>query len=325
MAQGTIGVNVLPFVGTEGTTIASAPIATFTDSGGVQPAENFTATLTITGPDGFSLTLPAAGISQDGNAALYTVTAPAFTLPQAGHYQVVVSVTDNAGVIPANAQGSSTVAIADAPLTAGGAGPGLGEHRRLHRRDRGRLHRWGRDPAGLQLHLDHRLGRWIAELGRRRLRVRRKLLRAGDAQVRQARHLRDDGRRDRPGWGRDHAQRLDHRHRSLGDRIDPGHHRDPGHRHRPDRPGDVRVPQHPGDGRRPGAPPSRPTAGATAPRPATRSRSCRSASRRCRARPTRVPRSSRCSAVTPTASSPRRARPTPSASSSRPSAGRAPR
>ena len=123
VTHGTIGVSVLPFLGTEGTTVPSAPIAMFTETGGNQPVSNFSASITITGPDGFSISLPAASITQEGSAALYQVTAPAFVLPWAGSYQVMVSVTDNGGAAPVSSQGSSNVAVAGATLTAGPAIP----------------------------------------------------------------------------------------------------------------------------------------------------------------------------------------------------------
>ena len=58
--QGTLAVSAFPIVGTEGIAIAAGPIATFIDAGGADPAANYSATVAITRPSGFSLVIPAA-------------------------------------------------------------------------------------------------------------------------------------------------------------------------------------------------------------------------------------------------------------------------
>ena len=74
-----------------------------------------------TRPARLVVSVPAASITQNGNAAQYTVNAPAFTLPEEGTYQVVVSVTDSGGATP---------------ITVAGASHGRHRRRRAHRRRR---------------------------------------------------------------------------------------------------------------------------------------------------------------------------------------------
>ncbi|MGO9811845.1 MAG: beta strand repeat-containing protein, partial [Isosphaeraceae bacterium] len=127
VTQGPLAVTAFPIVGTEGTAIAAGPIATFIDAGGADPVGDYSATITIVDPAtglpvaGYPVTLPAGSITQNANAAQYTVTAlaPLPALPEEGTYQVVVSVTDDASANPITASGPSTAVIADADLTAG--------------------------------------------------------------------------------------------------------------------------------------------------------------------------------------------------------------
>ena len=104
MTQGTLAVSAFPIVGTEGIAIPAAPIATFIDAGGVD-RRNYSATITVTNSAGIVVAVPAASITQNGNAAQYTVNAPAFTLPEEGTYQVAVSVTDSGGATPITVDG----------------------------------------------------------------------------------------------------------------------------------------------------------------------------------------------------------------------------
>ena len=120
MTQGPLAVSAFPLVGTEGIAIAAAPIATFIDAGGADPIAEYSATIDIFDSGGTLVdTFAAASITQAANANQFTVNAPAFTLPEAGTYQVVVSVTDSGGTTPITVSGASHATIADAPLTAG--------------------------------------------------------------------------------------------------------------------------------------------------------------------------------------------------------------
>ncbi len=120
VSQGTLAVSALPIVGTAGDAIAAGPIATFIDAGGADPVGNYSATIAVTNSRGTTVvSLPAASISQNGNAAQFTVNAPAFTLPEQGTYKVVVTVTDNGGATPIAVDGALFAVIAGSPLTAG--------------------------------------------------------------------------------------------------------------------------------------------------------------------------------------------------------------
>jgi hypothetical protein len=122
ITQGPLAVSAFPIVGTAGTSIASAPIATFIDAGGAAPLVDYSASITIYNSMGVAVESGLAGtIAQNGNAAEYTVTAPAFTLPDAGNYQVVVSVTNTVGATPITVEGASIAYIAGGALTAGAA------------------------------------------------------------------------------------------------------------------------------------------------------------------------------------------------------------
>ncbi len=123
--QGALSVSAAPIVGTEGLPIAAGPIATFIDAGGADPIGDYSATIKVTNSAGTVVVGPvaAASITQNGNAAQYTVNAPAFTLPEAGTYQVLVAVTDSAGATPITVPGFSTAVIADAPLSLSGTQP----------------------------------------------------------------------------------------------------------------------------------------------------------------------------------------------------------
>ena len=63
--------------------------------------------------------IPGAAVTQNGDAAQYTVTAPAFSLPEEGTYQVVVTITDSSAATPFLVNGTALAVIADAHLTAG--------------------------------------------------------------------------------------------------------------------------------------------------------------------------------------------------------------
>ena len=122
VTQGTLSVSAFPIVGTEGIAIASGPIATFIDADGVEPAADYSANITVFNSAGVPvISVADASITQQGDSAQYTVNAPAFTLPEEGTYQVVVTVVDTGGATPVSAQGASVAVIADAPLTAGAA------------------------------------------------------------------------------------------------------------------------------------------------------------------------------------------------------------
>ena len=127
VTQGPLVVTAFPIVGTEGIAIPAGPIATFIDAGGVDPALAYSATITVTNAAGVvEFTGPAASITQNGNAAQFTVNAPAFTLPEEGTYQVLVAVTDSGGATPITVDGASFAVIADAPLTDFPIGPFTG-------------------------------------------------------------------------------------------------------------------------------------------------------------------------------------------------------
>ena len=117
--QGPLALTVLPIVGTEGLAIPSAPIATFIDTGGANPAADYSATVSVVDSAGTSDLIPGATITQNGDAAQYTVIAPALTFPDAGTYQVVVAITDNSAATPLTVEGAAQAVIADAPLAAG--------------------------------------------------------------------------------------------------------------------------------------------------------------------------------------------------------------
>jgi hypothetical protein len=119
-AQGTLAVSAFPIVGTEGAQIPAAPIATFIDAGGAAALKNYSAQISIYNSANVLVTsFAATSITQNGNAAEFTVNAPAFTLPDEGTYQVVVAVTDSGGKTNITVDGTSTAFIADAPLTPG--------------------------------------------------------------------------------------------------------------------------------------------------------------------------------------------------------------
>ncbi len=117
VTDGILAVTAFPIVGVEGIAIPSGPIATFIDAGGSDLLGDYSASIAITDSNGFSLILPAASITQVGNSAQYTVIAPDITLPEAGTYQIQVTVTDNGQLGPIVATGASTAVIADAALT----------------------------------------------------------------------------------------------------------------------------------------------------------------------------------------------------------------
>jgi hypothetical protein len=125
VTQGTLAVSVFPVVGTEGQTIANAPIATFIDAGSVgQPANagNYSALAYIVTPGGLtSLGIPTTIAPTGGDAAEYTISAaiPGADIPESGTYQLVVVVTDNSGATPTTVEGAALAVIQDAALTPG--------------------------------------------------------------------------------------------------------------------------------------------------------------------------------------------------------------
>jgi hypothetical protein len=120
IGNGPIAVNVFPIVGTEGATIASGPIATFIDAGGVTPVSDYSVSLGVIDAGGLATSIPGAMIQQNSpGSAQYTVVAPDFSLPEEGAYQVVVTITDNDQPNPIAVRAASQAVIADAPLTAG--------------------------------------------------------------------------------------------------------------------------------------------------------------------------------------------------------------
>ena len=123
VSQGTLAVSAFPIVGTEGVAIPSAPIATFIDAGGAQPVADYSASISIVNAAGTTVVGPiaATSITQIGNTAQYTVTAPAFTLPEEGTYQVTVAVTDSGSPPTITVDGTSLAVIADAALAASAA------------------------------------------------------------------------------------------------------------------------------------------------------------------------------------------------------------
>ncbi len=117
VTQGTLAISALPIAGTEGSPIAAAPIATFIDNGGAEPVSDYSATISLINAAGATvLSVPAASITQNGNAAQFTVNAPAFTVFEEGNYQVFVSVTDTGGAAPLTVSGASMAVIAEAPI-----------------------------------------------------------------------------------------------------------------------------------------------------------------------------------------------------------------
>ena len=123
VVQGPLAVSAFPVVGTEGIAVPAGPIATFIDTGGADAIANYSASISIFDSGGNLVVgpLPAASITQNGNAAQFTVNAPSFLLPEEGTYQVVVSVTDSGGTTPITVSGASHAVIADAPLASGAA------------------------------------------------------------------------------------------------------------------------------------------------------------------------------------------------------------
>jgi Bacterial Ig-like domain len=121
VSDGILAVTAFPIVGTEGQTIASAPIATFIDGGGADSVGDYSATIAITDSNGFSVLIPAASIVQVGTSAQFTVIAPDIVLPEEGVYQILVTVTDSGPLSTITGTGASVAVIADAALTPGPA------------------------------------------------------------------------------------------------------------------------------------------------------------------------------------------------------------
>ncbi len=120
VTQSPLVLTVLPIVGTAGLVLPPAPIATFIDTGGANPVADYSATVSVVDPAGTTDILSGATITQNGDAAEYTVNAPALTFPAAGTYQVVVAITDNSATTPLTVDGAAQAVIADAAL-----GPGI--------------------------------------------------------------------------------------------------------------------------------------------------------------------------------------------------------
>ena len=77
VTQGPLAVSAFPIVGTEGIAIAAAPIATFIDAGGADPIGDYSATINIFDSTGtLVVSVPAASITQNADAAQYTVNRP---------------------------------------------------------------------------------------------------------------------------------------------------------------------------------------------------------------------------------------------------------
>jgi hypothetical protein len=120
VSQGPLVVSTYPVVGTEGIAIPAGPIATFIDAGGADPIGDYSASISVFDSLGNLVMGPLAGtITQNADAAQFTVNAPTITLLEEGTYKVVVSVTDSGGATPLTVAGASSAVIADAPLTPG--------------------------------------------------------------------------------------------------------------------------------------------------------------------------------------------------------------
>ena len=121
IANAPLSVNVFSVTGTEGIAIPAGAIATFQDSGGAHPVSDYTATITILDANNnVVLSVPAASIVAQGAVGSFEVNAPAFTLPKAGTYTILVSVTDTTLPQPTTQTGSAQAVIANSTLTATG-------------------------------------------------------------------------------------------------------------------------------------------------------------------------------------------------------------
>ncbi len=102
VTDGVLAVTAFPISGTEGVPIGPLTIASFIDAGGPDPVGDYAVSVAITGPNGFSTTLPGPfTVTQQGTSAQFDISTPAFTLPEEGTYQVLVSVTDTSDPAPA--------------------------------------------------------------------------------------------------------------------------------------------------------------------------------------------------------------------------------
>ena len=116
---GIITVAADSIVGTSGSAIAAAPVATFTNAGGVIPIGDYSAEIKVINASGTTVVdVAAASITQIGNSAEYTVNAPAMTLTGAGTYQVVVKVTDSLGAYTSTGTGLAVIAGSSTPPAA---------------------------------------------------------------------------------------------------------------------------------------------------------------------------------------------------------------
>jgi len=123
VTDGVIAVTAYPFVGTEGLPIGPITIGSFIDAGGADPVGDYAVSVAITSPGGLTTLLPGPfTVTQVGTSEQFEISTPAFTLPEEGTYQVLVSVTDTSDPPPVPTQsGAALAVIADAALTAGAA------------------------------------------------------------------------------------------------------------------------------------------------------------------------------------------------------------
>ena len=119
VADATITASGTSISGIEGNSTGSVVIATFIDADPKSTVADFTTgngSVKVSWADGSALqTLPASALTSTGspNGVLYTVTA-AHTYPEAGHYQLTVTITDTYGAMTS---ANSQATIADAALS----------------------------------------------------------------------------------------------------------------------------------------------------------------------------------------------------------------
>lgn len=121
-----IAVSAYPIAGVKGGLIPSAPIAGFVDEGGgsgnPDPASDFGANIAVVSGAGITvLSVPAAGITQEGSSDSYTVIAPPLPLAtlDAGTYSLRVTVTKTVDATEVSGSGGALLVVADARLAAG--------------------------------------------------------------------------------------------------------------------------------------------------------------------------------------------------------------
>ncbi|HEY1685258.1 MAG TPA: hypothetical protein VGG19_10880 [Tepidisphaeraceae bacterium] len=118
VAVAPISVNALPMNGMEGISFAPQTIATFTQSGTILPAGDFTAVVTIFNSVGTSIFSGIGTIVPETTPNEFIVNNPTFTLDDPGTYREVVTVTNT--LYDVSATSASTITVADAPLLASG-------------------------------------------------------------------------------------------------------------------------------------------------------------------------------------------------------------